>query len=163
MMLPFHSAQKISQKESLEKATDAIVAYVSLLDGTKKKLPEDLFDEIYQTNFTGIIDNRHFITRQDLKEIHSGYFMDGCNAKIIHLRQVGECSIDMKLRLHSEKGDLFIRKLYTIKDGKVATVMKYTATLASMYPSDSAKKQLRPRHYYSGSTIVECAVASKVS
>jgi hypothetical protein len=38
--------------------------------------------------------------------------------------------------------------------------MKYTATLASLYPKDQDKKLTRPRHYYTGSTVVECAVAS---
>mmetsp|Transcript_4421 Transcript_4421/g.6442 ORF Transcript_4421/g.6442 Transcript_4421/m.6442 type:complete len:143 (+) Transcript_4421:177-605(+) len=97
----------------------------------------------------------HHITRMQLKEKHSCYFENGYRAKISHL----------KIRLQNEAGEgHFVRKLVTVKDGKIATSMEYTATLASLYVQESSRKltvpATRPNYYYSGSTIVECTVAS---
>ena len=104
----------------------------------------------------------HHITRIQLKEIHSSYFTNGCEASLCRIKQVGKNALDVKIRLQNETGDgHFVRKLLTIsRDGKVATSMTYTATFASLYPKDSVKMRRRPRYYYTGSTIVECAVAA---
>mmetsp|Transcript_25550 Transcript_25550/g.51231 ORF Transcript_25550/g.51231 Transcript_25550/m.51231 type:complete len:173 (-) Transcript_25550:9-527(-) len=79
---------------------------------------------------------------------------------------VGKNSLDVKIRLQNEAGEgHFVRKLVTVKDGKIATSMEYTATLASLYVQESSRKltvlpATRPKYYHSGSTIVECTVAS---
>jgi len=151
--------QKLSHEQSLEIAQSNWRKYVAQLDGSKKSLPEHLFDEVFHEDVTGMSDG-HLITRIQLKEIHSEYFESGSKATILHLKQVGKCSLDIKIRLQNETGDYFVRTLLTVRDGKVATSMKYTATLASLYPEDQDKKLTRPRHYYTGSTAVECAVAS---
>mmetsp|Transcript_26682 Transcript_26682/g.45414 ORF Transcript_26682/g.45414 Transcript_26682/m.45414 type:complete len:162 (-) Transcript_26682:78-563(-) len=80
-------------------------------------------------------------------------------------RFVGKNSLDVKIRLQNEAGDgHFVRKLVTVKDGKIATPMEYTATLSSLYVQESSTKltvpATRPKYYHSGSTIVECTVAS---
>jgi hypothetical protein len=151
--------QKLSHKKSLEVAQSNFQNYMAQLDGSMKPFPEHLFDEVFHDDVTGMAEG-HLITRIQLKEIHSGYFEKGSKATILHLKQVGKCSLDVKIRLQNDTGDYFIRKLFTIRDGKIATSMKYTVTLASFYPKDSAKKLTRPRHYYTGSTAVEFAVVS---
>ena len=103
--------------------------------------------------------NGRYFTRNELIEMHSEYFEQGSKGKVIQLNQVGKNQLDVKIHIKNENGDLFQRKLFTVNNGKVVTTMKYTATLASMYPNDSAKST-RPRYYYAGSTIVECEVAS---
>lgn len=106
---------------------------------------------------TGMVDG-HYITRTQLKEMHSCLFENGCRAKIAHLKPVGKCSLDVKIRLQDETGDgYFVRKLITIRDGKVANSMEYTATLASLYLQDSLRKLTVARP---DSTIVECTTAS---
>jgi len=82
-------------------------------------------------------------------------------------RFVGKNSLDVKIRLQNEAREgHFVRKLVTVRDGKIATSMEYTATLASLYVQESSRKltvtvpATRPKYYYSGSTIVECTVAS---
>lgn len=150
---------KTKEEQSIEKARNAYQAYMAALDGNKKKLPEHLFDELTDANITGMVNGRH-ITRKELVAMHSEYFESGTKATIMHLKRVGNNQLDAKVRLHNENGDRFLRKLLTVRNGKIVAFIKYTSTLASMYPSDSAKKQTRPRYYYAGSTIVECAVAS---
>lgn len=132
-----------------------------MLDGNKKQLPEHLFNNLFHDNLTGMADGDH-ITKIQLKEIHSRHFENGYKAKISHLKQVGKRSLDVKIRLQNETGDgHFVRKLLTVKDGKVVTLMKYTSTLASLYLQDSSKKLTkRPNYYHTGSTIVECTVAT---
>lgn len=150
---------KLSQEQSIEKASNAYQAYMAALDGNKKELPGHLFDELTDVNITGMVNGRH-ITRKELIAMHSEYFESGTKATIMHLKRVGKNQLDAKVRLHNDNGDRFLRKLLTVRNGKIVAFIKYTSTLASMYPSDSDKKQTRPRHYYAGSTIVECAVAT---
>eukprot|EP00984_Skeletonema_dohrnii_P039119 scaffold43137_cov144-Skeletonema_dohrnii-CCMP3373.AAC.2 len=137
-----------------------------MLDGSEKPLPEHQFDALFHEDITGMADG-HLITRMQLKEKHSCYFENGYKAKISHLKQVGKNSLDVKIRLQNEAGEgHFVRKLVTVRDGKIATSMEYTATLASLYVQESSRKltvpatATRPKYYYSGSTKVECKVAS---
>ena len=146
---------KQSHKKSLAVALRNFVNYIKMLDGSEKPLPEHQFDALFHNNITGMADG-HLMTRMQLKEKHSCYFENGYRAKISHLKQVGKNSLDVKIRLQNEAGEgHFVRKLVTVRDGKIATSMEYTATLASLYVQESSRKL-----NYSGSTIVECTVAS---
>mmetsp|Transcript_25551 Transcript_25551/g.51233 ORF Transcript_25551/g.51233 Transcript_25551/m.51233 type:complete len:192 (-) Transcript_25551:49-624(-) len=153
---------KQSHKKSLAVAQRNFVNYIKMLDGSEKPLPEHHFDALFHGDITGMADGHH-ITRMQLKEKHS------CFLKMVtgrrFLTQVGKNSLDVKIRLQNEAGDgHFVRKLVTVKDGKIATSMEYTATLASLYVQESSTKltvpATRPKYYHSGSTIVECTVAS---
>ena len=157
--------KSLSHKKSVEVAHRKFLKYIKMMDGNKKPLPEHLFNDLFHDNLTGWADGDH-INKTLLKEMHSCYFENGCKATICHLKQVGKCSVDVKIRLQNEKGDgHFVRKLITVKDGKVVTLMKYTATLASLYVQKSSSKQLtltaRPNYYHTGSTVVEATVAPR--
>ena len=148
-------SNKLSNKKSIEVVKRNFLNYIKMLDGNKKQLPEHLFNNLFHDKLTGMADGDH-ITKIHLKEIHSRHFENGCKAKISHLKQVGECSLDVKIRLQNEAGDgHFVRKLITVRDGKVVTLMKYTSSLASLYLQDSSRKlTARPDYYHSGSTVV---------
>ncbi len=152
----------LSHKKSVEVAHRKFIKYIKMMDGNKKPLPEHLFNELFHDNLTGLSDGDH-INKTLLRDLHSWYFENGCKATICHLKQVGKCSVDVKIRLQNEKGDgHFVRKLITVKDGKVVTLMKYTATLASLYLQKSTRKlTARPNYYHTGSTVVECSVVQR--
>ena len=59
---------QLSQEKSLEVAQSNYLKYISQLDGNKRPLDEQLFDNIFHEDITGMADG-HRITRIQLKEI----------------------------------------------------------------------------------------------
>mmetsp|Transcript_6917 Transcript_6917/g.10093 ORF Transcript_6917/g.10093 Transcript_6917/m.10093 type:complete len:142 (-) Transcript_6917:14-439(-) len=98
--------------------------------------------------------------RRRFLNISSIFHDNGCKAKIAHynLKPVGNCSLDVKIRLQNERGEgCIVRKLITVRDGKVAYLMEYSARLASLYLQDSSRKLTGARL---DSALVECTASA---